>query len=195
MPPDSKETKLGSSNQEASPLASKNTRVVLVPLSLMEVHPSSYFQLTYSGGTDQPGELCYNFSIAHDVTQIVNLPTRIPHCNSDSPALLDLLLSPDTSIWPTMVFPPLGNSDHVGSVSIEFPSKSQRGVPFHCRAYDYSCADWDSLCDHLRDVPWEDIFKYGASAAASEFCEWVKVGIDVYIPHRNYSFRFTCFPF
>ena len=57
VPPDSKETKLGSSNQEASPLVGKNTRVVLVPLSHMEVHPSRYFQLTYSGGTDQPGEL------------------------------------------------------------------------------------------------------------------------------------------
>ena len=36
-------------------------------------------------------------------------------------------------------------------------------------------------CDHLRDVPWDDIFKLSASAAASEFCEWVQVGIDVYI--------------
>ena len=44
-------------------------------------------------------------------------------------------------------------------------------------------ADWDGLRDHLRDVPWEDIFKFGASAAASEFCEWVQVGIDVYIHH------------
>ena len=42
---------------------------------------------------------------------------------------------------------------------------------FHCIAYGYSCADLDSLCDHLRDVLWEDIFKLGASAAASEFCE------------------------
>ena len=33
-------------------------------------------------------------------------------------------------------------------------------------AYDYSCADWDGLRDHLRDVPWEDIFKLSASAAA-----------------------------
>ena len=41
----------------------------------------------------------------------------------------------------------------------------------------------------LRDVPWEDIFKLGASAAASEFCEWVLVGIDVYIPHRKYQVR------
>ena len=41
--PDSKETKLGSSNQEASPSAGKNTGVVLVPCSRMEVRPYSYF--------------------------------------------------------------------------------------------------------------------------------------------------------
>ena len=46
------------------------------------------------------------------------------------------------------------------------------GYPFYCIAYDYSRADWDSFHDHLRDVPWEDIFKLGASATASEFCEW-----------------------
>ena len=34
---------------------------------------------------------------------------------------------------------------------------------------------------YLRDVPWESIFKLGASAAAREFCEWVQVEIDVYI--------------
>ena len=41
---DSKETKLGSSDQEASPSAGKNTGVVLVPCSGMDVHPYSYFQ-------------------------------------------------------------------------------------------------------------------------------------------------------
>ena len=41
----------------------------------------------------------------------------------------------------------------------------------------------------MRDFPWEDIFKLGASAAASEFCEWVQVGIDVYIPHRKYQVK------
>ena len=45
--------------------------------------------LTYSGGTDRPGELCYNFSISNDLTQIVNFPTCIPDCNSHTPALLD----------------------------------------------------------------------------------------------------------
>ena len=48
---------------------------------------------------------------------------------------------------------------------------------------------WDGLCDYLRNVPWEDIFKLGASAAASEFCVWVQVGIDVYIPHRKYHVK------
>ena len=85
-----------------------------------------------------------------------------------------------------MAFPPLGNSDHVVvSVSIDFPTNSQQDAPFHHIAYDYSCADWDGLCDHLRDVPWEDIFKLGASAAASEFCEWVQVGL----PHRKYQVK------
>ena len=54
--------------------------------------------LTYSSGTDRPGELCYNFSISNDLTQIVNFPSRIPDCDSHSPALLDLFLSSDASI-------------------------------------------------------------------------------------------------
>ena len=54
--------------------------------------------------------------------------------------------------------------------------------------YDYSCGDWDGLLDHLRDIPWEDIFKLSASAA-SEFYEWVQVGIDVYIPHRKHQVK------
>ena len=118
---------------------------------------------------------------------MVNFPTWIPDCDSHSPALLDFFLTSNASICFTMAFPPMGNSDHVlVSVSIDFPSNSQRDAPFHRIAYDYSCADWDGLCDHLRDTPWEDIFRLGASAAAHEFCEWVQIGIDVYIPHRKY---------
>ena len=121
---------------------------------------------------------------------MVNFLTQISDCVSHSPALLDLFLFSDTSICSTMAFPLLANSDHVVvSVSIDFPSNSQRDAPFYRIAYDYSCADWDSSRDLLRDVPWEDIFKLGASAAASEFCEWVQVGIDVYIPHRKYQVK------
>ena len=40
-------------------------------------------------------------------------------------------------------------------------------------ACDHSRANWDGLRDHLRDVPWEDIFKPSASAAASKYFELV----------------------
>ena len=117
---------------------------------------------------DRPGELCYKFSISNGLTQIVNFPTRIPDCDSHSPALLDLFLSSDASICSAMAFPPLGNSDHVvASVSIDFPINSKQDTLFHCVTYGYSRGDWDGLCDHLRDVSWEDIFKLSASAAAN----------------------------
>ena len=35
----------------------------------------------------------------------------------------------------------------------------------------------------------EDMFKLSAPAATSEFCEWVHVEIDVYIPHRKYQVK------
>ena len=134
--------------------------------------------LSYSGGTDRLGELCYNFSISNDLTLMANFSTQIPDCDSHSPRFLDLFLSSDTCLCSTMAFPPLGNSDHVVvSFSTDFPINSTQNAPFHLMtfhlisiAYDFSCADWDSLCDHLRDIPWEDIFKLGAHTAASEFC-------------------------
>ena len=55
--------------------------------------------------------------------------------------------------------------------------KKKIPYPFYCTAYDYSHADLDSLCNHLRDAPWKDIFKLSASAI--EFCKWVPVGILV----------------
>ena len=110
--------------------------------------------LTYSGGTVRPGELCYDFYISNDFTQIVNFPTCNPDCDSHSPALLDLFLSSDASICFTMTFAPLGNSNHaVISVSIDFPSNSKWDAPFHHIAYDYFRTNWDGLHDHLRDVP------------------------------------------
>ena len=75
-------------------------------------------------------------SISNDLTQMVNFPTRIPDCNTYSPALLDLFISSDTLICSTMAFLLLGNSDHVVvSVSIDFPSSSLQDALFYCKAY------------------------------------------------------------
>ena len=130
-----------------------------------------------------------NSFISNNLTQIVNFPARIPDCDCHSPALLNLFISSDASIFSTMAFRSLGNSDHVVvSVSIDFPLNSHRDAPFHRIACYYSHANWDGLRDHLRDVPWQDIFKLSASAA-SQFCEWVQVGINVYIHHRKYQLK------
>ena len=81
--------------------------------------------LTYSGRTHRPGELCSKVSISNELIQMVNFATRIPDCDSHSPALLDLFISSDASICSTMALPPLGNSDHVFvSISIDFTSNS-----------------------------------------------------------------------
>ena len=48
--------------------------------------------LTYSAGTDRPGELCYIFPISNDLPQIVDFPTRISDCEFHSHALLDFFL-------------------------------------------------------------------------------------------------------
>ena len=41
----------------------------------------------------------------------------------------------------------------------------------------------------MRDVSQEDSFKLSASAAFSEFFEWVEVVIEVYIPHHKYQVK------
>ena len=105
--------------------------------------------LTNFGRTDKPGELCYNFSISNYLTQVVIFLTRIPDCDSQRAALT-------------------GNSK----------SNSERDAPFLSIAHDYSSAYWDSIRYHLRDIPWEHIFKLIIPAAAAS---------ELYIPHRNYQ--------
>ena len=149
--------------------------------------------LTNSGGTDRPGELCYNFSILNDLTQMVSFPTRVSNCDSHSPALLEasiylflvrlvFFLQWLSIHWDILI---MLLSQFPFPLSIKFTTGISQ--PFHRIAYDYFRGDWDGLRDHLKDVPWEDIFKIVASAATSEFCGWVQVRIDVYIPHRKYS--------
>ena len=63
-----------------------------------------YWQ-TYSGGTENSCELCYNFSqISNGLTQMVNFPTQIPDYDSHIPTLLDTFLSSDASICSKMAF-------------------------------------------------------------------------------------------
>ena len=95
-------------------------------------------QLTYSGGTDRPGEPCYTFLISNDLIFL----TQIPDYNSHSSALVDLFLSSNLGICSTAAFPPLRNFDCVAvSAFIDFPSNSEGHAPVHHIANDYSRGD------------------------------------------------------
>ena len=122
---------------------------------------------------------------------MVNFLTRIPVCDSRSPAILDLFLSSDSFICSIMDFPAPRHFDYV-----VVQSNSKWGVLFHRIAYDQSYADQDGLCDHWRDFPWKDIFKLSIYTAASEFFGWVQVEINVYIPQCKYDIKshslFSC---
>ena len=65
---------------------------------------------------------------------------------------------------------------------------------FYCTAFNY-CADSDGLGDHLRDVPWENIFELSTSAIAFKFYEWFQVKIVVIVvnirasPINLYGFK------
>ena len=108
---------------------------------------------------------------------MVNFPAQIPDCNSYDHVLLDFLfLLTLLSVIQWISHLPEILIHVVVSVSTDFLLNSKRGAHFY----------WDGLHDHMKDVPREDIFKLGASAAA-EFCEWFQVGIDVYIPHQKYQ--------
>ena len=58
--------------------------------------------------------------------------SQTPDCDPQSPSLLDLFISSDSSICSTMMFLALGNSDHVVvAVSIDLSSNAQWDALFH----------------------------------------------------------------
>ena len=70
--------------------------------------------MTYSGGTDRFGELCYKFFISNKLAQIVNFPAQKTDCNYCSLSLLDIFLSSGTSFCCSVCYSSLRISGHVG---------------------------------------------------------------------------------
>ena len=122
---------------------SQSTHLLICVSFETNVHHQDWL---YSGGTDRPGELCYNFSVLNDFTHVIKIPTWFPDCGSHSPALLNIFISSDTSICSIMAFPPYRNSDHdVVSVFIDFPTNWEWDVLFHHIAYDFSHTDCGTI--------------------------------------------------
>ena len=116
--------------------------------------------LTYSDRTDRPVEHCCNLS------QLILL------------RWLAFLLRPLTVslaifhcfiyfFFVMLVFVLQWLSLHWKILIMLLFQSTNQDDPFNCIAYDYSRPEWDNLCNLLRDVPWEEIFKLSVYDAAS----------------------------
>ena len=113
---------------------------------------------------------------------------------------LILSLSSEASVCSTMTFSPLGNADYaVVSVSIGFPVNAKQDALFHYVAYDYSRADWDGLCDHLRDIQRNHLCQQNISSeskvqfkqASSHYKRALEAAKLAYATKRNFHFPET----
>ena len=130
--------------------------------------------LTYSDATDRPRELCDDFSLWNDLTQIVNFPTRIPNCDLHSVLFCIYLFLLN------LVFALLWLSLHSKILILlwsQFPLallQPQMEMSLFITQLYCSRTDWDCLCIQLKDIP-----DFGICAAPTEFCLCIQVGIDV----------------
>ncbi len=80
--------------------------------------------------SDLEGRHCYNFSVAYELTQIIDYPTRVPDVDNQYPNLLDIFLTTYPDLCAVTVLCPLGLSGHcLVSVVMEVKSKSSLEAP------------------------------------------------------------------
>ena len=135
---------------------------------------------TYSGETDRPGELWYNFSISNDLTQITLFGSLT--------VTLIVLLFRIYFFLLTLVFVLQWLSLHWEILIMWLSPCYFHWLSIRCPVSLLSL--WLFLC-WLGWYLWSfviicstgNICKLSVTAAANEFCEWVRVGIDVYIPY------------
>ena len=109
--------------------------------------------LTHSGGTDRPGELCHNFSVSNDLTQMVNFPNR-----SLTVTLTFLLCWMYFFFWHKYLFynafPSSGKFQSCWCLSFHWLSnKLKTGCPVSSHSLWLFLCRLRCLLDHLRDVP------------------------------------------
>ena len=55
----------------------------------------------------------------------------------------------------------MSSEDVVVSVYFELDITTKGTATFDCRALDYCYTDWNDFDDHIKDVPWNYMFRLG----------------------------------
>ena len=120
--------------------------------------------------------------ISNDLTQMVHFLTQIPECDSHSPAISDLF-----HLTLVFVVQQLFFYQELLMFLSQFPLTFQQTQKW-VSCFITQLMTILVLIDMVFFInPWENIFKLRASAAATEFSEWVQVRIEVRIELVNIS--------
>lgn len=140
-----------------------------------------------SSKTDHAGISAHAFALTHDLSQLVDQPTRIPDIASHTPSLLDLLLTTHPEGYQVEVRAPLGSSDHC-LISSKVPqAKPPQLAVAKRRLWHYGSADWDGMRDYFASIPWKQrcFSDHDTSASAAAITEEIILGMEYYIPHSD----------
>ena len=157
----------------------------VIILGDFNVHNKSW--LTHSNKTDPEGIMAEHFAISHNLTQLVNEPTRIPDVSSHFANTLDLFLTSDPEKYSLQVNAPLGNSDHclVTASHLILPE-----IQTTCRVrriWHYRSAKWDKLCLFLSSFPWSSSCLNSKDPNLISECitKVIHTGMEKFIPHSD----------
>ncbi|XP_045454765.1 uncharacterized protein LOC123664213 [Melitaea cinxia] len=139
--------------------------------------------------TCHAGREARKFALALDLTQMVQVATRVPDIASHTANCLDLLLTTDPDRHSVSVSAPLGSSDHclVKSISTASPPDNcPRGTR---RVWRYELADWEEMRHFYASFPWRHAcFSSGdPSCSAEAVAGVIRQGMEYFIPFSDIS--------
>lgn len=153
---------------------------------MLNAHPGTW--LKHSTDTDVARIQTLNVFHCPTHYSIWGFPYSFPEQTNQRDSLLDLFLTSSLRSSRSCQHSPLGNSDNCMismDISLQLPIKQETWL--HKTSFGYQNADWDSLHDFLRYVPWTGIFNTTNENCATQVSSWLKAGIDLFIPSRKYQ--------
>ena len=164
-------------------IAHPNTEIVVA--GDFNIHHNEW--LTHSTFTDAPGIAAFNLSISHNLTQLINFPTRIPDRQGDKSNTLDLFLTSHPDHYNISCVSPLGSSDHVVvNCTQTTTSVTQPKHIVQHRICHYKSADWEGLNKHLSTQTWKSIITADIDNSVSKLTHTIQTAMANFIPNKKF---------
>ncbi|MPC63493.1 hypothetical protein E2C01_057591 [Portunus trituberculatus] len=133
--------------------------------------------------TNHPGELAFNFTILHDLEQLVQQLTRVPDRLGDTANILHLFFTSNRSGDAVTLSSPLGFSYH-NTIFVSCSIPPQDPSRLRC-LWRFASASLESLRMYYADFSWNDFcFRViDPSLCTKRITEVILSGMKAYISH------------